>query len=96
MHEYEVAYILDPGLSEEEITANVTRYVDIAKSAGAEVKEPERWERRRLAYPIKDKREGVYVFMQMKASKEAVAEVSRVLKLADPVLRQMAIRLDED
>jgi len=97
LRDYEVAYIADPALSEEDLTTLITRFVDVAKSAGAtEVAEPERWERRRLAYPIKDKREGVYVFMRMKATKEAVAEVSRVLGLSEQVLRHMVVRLDEE
>jgi small subunit ribosomal protein S6 len=96
LREYEVAYIVDPALSEEELSALITRFVDLAKAGGAEVAEPERWERRRLAYPLKEKREGIYIFMRIKAEKPAVTEVERVLKLTEAVLREMIVRLDED
>lgn len=96
MREYEVTYILDPALPDEEISGLMARFVELAKSGGAQVNDPERWDRRRLAYPIKDKREGIYVFMTLKAEKEAVAELVRVLKLTEPVLRHMVLRLGED
>jgi small subunit ribosomal protein S6 len=91
---YEIAYLLNAELPPEEVQAFKQRMIDLAKSQGAELGEVMQWERRRLAYPIKGKREGHYIFMPLTASAAAVAEIVRQLKLADPVLRHLVIRLE--
>lgn len=52
----------------------------------------DRWGRRNFAYELKHRSEGVYVFIEVLATPEAVAEVDRVLSLADEVLRHRVIR----
>jgi small subunit ribosomal protein S6 len=94
--DYELIYILNPDLTEDELTENVNRITTIAKSGGAETQEPQRWTKRRLAYLVKEKREGYYVVMKMKAEPAAVTELERVLRLTEPVLRHMVVRLDEE
>ena len=96
MPNYELIYILDPDLTEEQLTENVTRITAIARDGGAQTQEPDRWPKRRLAYEIKGKREGFYVVERMQAEPEAMAELDRVLKLTEPVLRHMVVRLDEE
>jgi len=92
---YEIIYILDPALTEEQIAEAVQRFVQVAKDQGAEVDEPQRWPKRRLAYHIKGKGEGFYVVMTLRAEPPMVREVARVLKLAEPVLRHMVISPEE-
>jgi small subunit ribosomal protein S6 len=91
---YEIAYLLNSELPPEEVQAFKQRMIDLAKSQGAEMGEVMHWERRRLAYAIKGKREAHYFFMPLTASAAAVAEIVRQLKLAEPVLRHLVIRLD--
>ena len=63
---YEVLYILNPNLGEEETTALVTRFKELAEGHGA-VSEVDEWGKRRLAYPINDLEEGYYVLMTFTA-----------------------------
>lgn len=91
---YEIAYLLNTEFPPEEIQAFKQRITDLAKSQGAELGEILQWERRRLAYPIKGKREGSYVFMPLTATAAAVAEIVRQLKLSEQVLRHLVIRLE--
>lgn len=95
MRAYELIYILDPALNEEELNEAVQRFTQVAKDQGAEVDEPERWPKRRLAYRIKGKGEGFYVVTKMRAEPPMMAELARVLKLAEPVLRHMVVAPDE-
>ena len=94
VHDYEVAYLVNAELSPEEITALRDRFADLAKAQGAELGEISQWDRRRMAYSIRGKREGVYIFMPLKATAAAVDEVVRNLRLAEPVLRHLVIRPD--
>jgi len=92
---YEVIYILDPALTEEQLSEQVARFAQVARDQGAEVSEPKRWSKRRLAYRIKGKGEGYYVVMTLRAEPAAMAELTRVLKLAEQVVRHMAVVLEE-
>jgi len=95
MRDYEIVYILDPDLSEEAVAGLMERFRALADSQGAEIASQERWEKRRLAYEIKDKREGIYVVMELKASPGAVHEMDRILKITDGVLRHLIVRVEE-
>ena len=55
----------------------------------------ERWGRRTFAYELKHRSEGIYLFIEVVATPEAVAEADRVLSLADDVLRHRIIRKPE-
>jgi small subunit ribosomal protein S6 len=88
-------FIVDPTLSDEEIGTIQERLKDLAVSRGAEVKKIAPWERRRLAYEIKGRREGVYVLAELSADPSVVEELERQLSVTESVLRHMAVRLDE-
>jgi small subunit ribosomal protein S6 len=96
IREYEIAYVIDAQLAPEDLTGVKDKITDLAKGRGAEVGEITQWDRRRLAYTIKGKREGTYVFMPMKATAATVDEIVRTLKITEPVLRHLVIRTDED
>ncbi len=96
IREYEIAYVVDAQITPDDLTALKDKVADQAKGQGAQLGEITQWDRRRLAYSIKGKREGIYVFMPMKASAAAVDEVVRTLKITEPVLRHLVIRTDED
>jgi small subunit ribosomal protein S6 len=95
MRHYEVAYIIDPTLEEEAQTGIIARFRQVVESRGGSVQDVDRWERRRLAYEVKGKREGNYVFMIFSADTATEAELGRLLGLADGVLRHMTVRIDE-
>lgn len=92
MNEYEVLVLLDPELPEErggEIIARVREQVE-GDQGTWDGHEP--WGRRRLAYEIDHKAEGVYHLLLFTAAAETLAEVARVLKITDGVVRHLAVR----
>ena len=91
---YEALYILDPNLSEEQIAALVARFKGVVESNGT-VSEVNEWGKRRLAYPINDLNEGYYVLMTFTADAAFPAELDRVLRITDGVMRSMIVCKDE-
>lgn len=95
MRQYEVIYIMDPSLEEDQLTGMVERFQTLVEAQGGSVQHLERWERRRLAYEVKGRREGFYVVMNFRGDSAAEAELARVMGLTDGVLRHMIVRMDE-
>lgn len=94
--EYEVTYILRPGLDETEAETRSNAIADQLKANGGEILgELERMGKRRLAYEIDDVREGHYVVMRFKAEAAAAKELDRLMRLNEDVLRALIIRADE-
>ena len=91
---YEAMYILDPALSEEAIAALVAKFKAVVEANGT-VSEIDEWGKRRLAYPINDLNEGHYVLMTFTAAPELPAELDRVLKITEGIMRSMIICKDE-
>ncbi len=92
MNDYEVLLMLDAELPEErggEIVARVKEQVEGDKGTW-DGHEP--WGRRKLAYEIDHKGEGVYHLLLFTAPAETLAEVGRVLKITDGVVRHLAVR----
>lgn len=95
MTDYEVTYILRPGLEEAEVETRANVVADIVKGQGGEIVNIEKLGRKRLAYEIEDVREGNYVVMQFKSEAAASKELERQLKLHEDVLRALVVRLDK-
>ena len=91
---YEVVYIIDPAQSEEAIAATVAKFQTLAEQNGSDVVVDE-WGKRRLAYPIDDLNEGYYVFMTFTADAAFPAELDRVMRITDGVMRSMIVCKDE-
>ena len=91
---YEVVYILDPALGEEAIAAMSLVYTSLVETQGT-VAAIDDWGKRRLAYPINDLNEGHYVLMTFTAAPALPAELDRVLKITEGVMRSMIICKDE-
>ena len=95
MNEYEILLLLDPELAEERQTDLVGRLRALIEQGGGTFERHDVWGRRRLAYPIDKKEEGVYHLLSFTAPPETLDELSRVLKIDDDVLRHMATRRPE-
>jgi small subunit ribosomal protein S6 len=89
-------FIVEPTLSDSDIETIQERLRELAVSRGAEVKRLAVWERRRMAYPIKGRRDGIYVLAELKASPSVVKELDQQLSVTENVLRHMVVKLDED
>jgi small subunit ribosomal protein S6 len=92
---YEVMIIIEADLEEETIRASVERWLQLIEERGAERGHVDFWGKRRLAYEIKHKTEGYYVVLQARAEPEAMVELSRVLSLADEIIRHKVLRIPE-
>ena len=84
---YEVVYILDPNLGEENTAAMVAKFKTLV--------EIDEWGKRRLAYPINDLNDGYYVLMTFSAKPEFPRELDRILRITDGVMRSLIVSKDE-
>jgi small subunit ribosomal protein S6 len=89
---YEILMLLDPEQAEARQDDIVARARDLVEKSGGAWHSHDAWGRRRLAYPIAHKEEGVYHLVVFDAEAETLDEMSRVLKIEDAVLRHMATR----
>ena len=91
---YEVLYILNPTLGEEETAALVARFKELAEGHGT-VSEVDEWGKRRLAYPINDLEEGYYVLMTFTADPAFPAELDRLMRINVSVMRSIIVAKDD-
>ena len=91
---YEAMYILDPALSEEAIAALVAKFKAVVEANGT-VSEIDEWGKRRLAYPINDEVEGVYTVINFTSEPSFPAELDRVYKITEGVMRSLIIAHEE-
>jgi small subunit ribosomal protein S6 len=89
---YEILLLLDPEQAETRQDDIVARVRDLVEKSGGTWHSHDPWGRRRLAYPIAHKEEGVYHLVVFDADAETLEEISRVLKIDDAVLRHLATR----
>jgi small subunit ribosomal protein S6 len=89
---YEILMLLDPEQAEARQDEIVSRTRDLVEKGGGSWESHDAWGRRRLAYPIAHKEEGVYHLVVFDSDAATLDEISRVLKIDDAVLRHMATR----
>ena len=92
MTTYEILLLLDPEQAEARQDDIVARARDLVEKNGGAWHSHDAWGRRRLAYPIAHKEEGVYHLVVFDAEAATLDEISRVLKIDDAVLRHLATR----
>ena len=92
--DYELGFILDPEVSEEQSHAILERVEQIVSNYDGQVVRVNQWGRRRLAYPIQHHRDGFYVFFDMILTPETVLELDRTMKVSEEVLRHLIKRRD--
>ena len=89
---YEVVYILDPAMGEEAIAAMVAKFKTMAEARGT-VAEVDEWGKRRLAYPINYEHEGYYVKFDFTSTPDFPAELDRIYKITEGVIRSLIVAL---
>ena len=94
MRAYEVMVILDPNLEERTIEPSLDKYLNVIRKDGGNVENVDVWGRRRLAYEIDKKPEGIYAVVTLNAEPATVKELDRQLTLNESVLRTKVIRPD--
>jgi small subunit ribosomal protein S6 len=93
---YEVMFIVRPDLLEEETERVVSTVESSATTAGITVKNVERMGKRRLAYKVRKFQDGIYVLLTIAAPGGAVAELERRLRVTEPVIKYITVRVDEE
>lgn len=94
---YDLLFILMPTTPEEEIAKVISTLEQVATEHGGRVEKVEKWGNRKLAYRVAKQREGYYVHMALHSTQgELIKELERRLKVADPVIKYMTVRLDEE
>ncbi len=91
---YEVMVILDPDLEERTVAPSLDQYLNVVRQDGGTVESVDVWGKRRLAYEINKKSEGIYAVVQLSAEPATVKELDRQLTLNESVLRTKVMRPD--
>jgi small subunit ribosomal protein S6 len=91
---YEVMVILDPDVEERTVGASLDTFLNVVRNDGGTVENVDIWGRRRLAYEINKKPEGIYAVIELKAEPATVKELDRQLGLNESVIRTKVIRPD--
>lgn len=89
MKTYEMLYVLDMAISDEEKEAFVSRFENIVTANGGTVVSTDKWGAKKLSYPIKYKTDGWYALMTFEAEGAVVKELDRIAGLSAEVLRRM-------
>jgi small subunit ribosomal protein S6 len=92
MRRYEMMIILDPSLEEQTVQPSLDQFLGVVKTGGGSVDKVDVWGRRRLAYEIDKKSEGIYTVIDMLAEPDTVRELDRQLSLNEAVLRTKILR----
>lgn len=92
LRHYEVMVIFDPDLEERTVAPALDNFLSVIRKDGGAVEKVDVWGRRRLAYEINKKNEGIYAVLDLSAPPAAVAELDRQLTLSESVLRTKVIR----
>src|SRR5258708_7387420 len=93
---YEVMFIVRPDLQEEEIDKLISNLESQATNAGATVKNVERMGKRRLAYVVRKFVDGFYILLTVDADGKAIHEIERRLRVSEPVIKFISVRIDEE
>jgi small subunit ribosomal protein S6 len=91
---YELMVILDPDLEERTVGPSLDTFLNVIRQRGGSVDKVDIWGRRRLAYEIEHRAEGIYAVVDMTAEPDAVRELDRQLNLNEAVLRTKLVRPD--
>ena len=94
MRQYELMIILDPELDERTVQPSLEKFLAVVGKEGGKIDNIDLWGRRRLAYDIKKKSEGIYAVVTMTAESATAKELDRQLGLNESILRTKLLRLD--
>jgi small subunit ribosomal protein S6 len=94
MRQYEVMVILDADLEERTVAPSLDQYLGVVRRDGGTVAKVDVWGRRKLAYEIDKKSEGIYAVLDLQCEPATVRELDRQLGLNEVVLRTKVVRRD--
>jgi small subunit ribosomal protein S6 len=98
MRTYELMFVVDPRVSDEDVVTMTQEYKNMISAGGSTITAEENWGRRKLAYTIDKVNEGKYVlfYVSSETGKTALPEVEHRMRQNDKILRYLTVRTDED
>jgi small subunit ribosomal protein S6 len=98
MRTYELMFVVDPRVADEDVVTMTQEYKNMITAGGSQVTGEENWGRRKLAYAINKLNEGKYVLLYIASEngKTALPEVEHRMRQNDKILRYLTVRTDED
>lgn len=94
MRQYEMMVIVDPEVDERTVTPSLEKYLAVITNDKGTVDNLDVWGRRRLAYPIKKKNDGIYAVINFTSESATAKELERQLGLNETILRTKLLRPD--
>lgn len=89
---YEMMVLTDPNVDEAKLNVIFDKLADLGEKSGAKITNKVNWGKRKLAYEIKDLKEGVYYLLDLESDSLAIAKLESFLKIQTPILRFLTIR----
>ena len=96
MNKYELALVVNAKAEDDVRTATVEKAKEYITRFGGTVTEVEDWGKKRLAYEIQHQKEGFYYFIQFESDSSCPAEVEKMVRIMEDVMRFLCVRLDEE
>jgi small subunit ribosomal protein S6 len=96
MRNYEIMFIVNPNVAEDEIDKINTQIEGIITAGKGTVEKVEKMGKRKLAYPVDKFREGFYVLFTAIADGAIIKEIERRLRVMDPVIKYITVRMNEE
>jgi small subunit ribosomal protein S6 len=96
MPKYELVFIVQPVIEEEPLNALVERMGKAISDLTGQVAQVNNWGRRRLAYPIRKHREGLYYLIEMDMPATAIRNLEKSIKMMEDVMRYLIVRKEEE
>lgn len=94
-HQYELMVILNPEIDERQVGANLDKFLKVITTDGGTIENIDIWGKRRLAYEIQKKTEGIYAVVNFTATAETTQELDRQLNLSEQIMRTKVLRAED-
>ena len=94
-HQYELMVILNPEIDERQVAPNLDKFLKVITADGGSIDNVDIWGKRRLAYEIQKKTEGIYAVVNFTATSAATQELDRQLNLSEQIMRTKVLRAEE-
>jgi small subunit ribosomal protein S6 len=91
---YESLYIVDATLTDEQLDSIIAKYSKVITDQGGVIRAAGKWDKRRLAYEIKGRREGTYILTYFDAEPAVAKELDRLFRIADEVIRHIILKIE--
>ena len=94
-HQYELMVILNPEIDERQVAPSLDKFLKVITTDGGTIENIDIWGKRRLAYEIQKKTEGIYAVVNFTATSAATQELDRQLNLSEQIMRTKVLRAEE-